>query len=376
MERGFPMESTVVAEKVSMDPTTAMSECKYALTQYDQRFLPTYLEDCMKDPDLQSFDAKMEKHSKALIDTAEKDGGLSLGVLDGVVTTISDLGQEIANAVGNFKSQMTNMKDNSYVAVVHEYLDCSLAMLNLCTDMDKFLYEAREIHSLIEAQIQECLKLGMKAVIGREDAQKIVNILNNIRSSASKDHSAENLRVSLGILFKKHKKLVELVTRIEPLQEQEKKEETVPLKNKEESVPFWRKLTDYLYMGVKVVAVSLAVFFRDIASAIASKFRTDSATHWSCSLSQGIDTMTKGAINSLKEMGNFIHVITSIINDIDALLVMAGKQFATGIPVSVAFSHIKNMLTKFMKHICVLETKTENCASIISDARDKLTALM
>lgn len=368
------MESTV-ANEVSWNPTTAMSACTYALIKYDERFLKKYLEDCKNDPDLKSFDENMEKDSKALIKKLENsDEVVSLELLGGAVTTMSNMGQGIANALATDQSQITAMKDNSYHVVVNEYLKSSLEILNFCTDVEEFSGEARSIHSYITEKIEECIKLGMKPEVGRKEAREISNILNNIMASTAKDkdHTAQKLRIRAGILLQNQQKMFDCVIQLH---------EKIKEKGEaEKRVSFWGKVLNYLYIGLKIVAIVAATVFAILAqlSGLLSPFK---GLHWIFALCLGLDreaskedelnSMKKGALHSLRDIGEIQDAINSVIKAIE-LLLATSTNIANGETIKVAFTNIKKLLDKFSNKIDDLETKTEDCRNIIKSARKKL----
>lgn len=351
------MESTVAIRKVSMNPTAAMSACTNALTQYDQRFMARYLEDCKNDPDLQIFDKNLENRTKALIAKVKNDGGLSLEVCDEVVTTMSDVAEGTAKAVVNFKSQMIGMKDDSYHGVLKEYLGSSLEILNFCNDMEKFIDEARDTHSFledkisfIEGKIQNC---SMSLAEARNETVEISNILKN------KDRSAQTLREMVHSLLQKQNKLLEYVDR---------------LLRKQKTVEFWKKLISYLFISVKTVGVVFAAILPAIAGMLST---VKKMFHWSSSPWQGMNSeqdalksMREGSLHYVRDMEEIQVAIDGVINDMDTLL--TSTKVANGTIVSGKFNTIKQKLEKYSKKLVDLEKKTEECSSRTKKAREML----
>ncbi|KAK9942425.1 hypothetical protein M0R45_008092 [Rubus argutus] len=351
------MESTVAIRKVE-NPTTAMSSaCTNALTQYDQRFMARYLEDCKNDPNLQIFDKNLEKRTKALIAKVKNDGGLSLQVCDEIVTTMSDVAEGTANAVVNYKSQMIGMKDDSYHGVLKEYLGSSLEILNFCTAMEKFVDEARETHSFlegkisfIEGKIQNC---SMSLAESRNEVMEISNILKN------KDRSAQILREMVHSLLQKQENLLQNVSR---------------LLTKQKSVEFWKKLTSYLFISVKTLGVVLAAILPTIAGMIST---VKNMFHWSFSPWQGMDSkkdalksMREGSLHCVRDMEEIQASIDGVINDMDTLL--ASTKVTNGTILSGKINNIKHKLEKYSKKLADLEKKTEECSSRTKKAREML----
>ncbi|PRQ23595.1 hypothetical protein RchiOBHm_Chr6g0263091 [Rosa chinensis] len=238
------------AKSIPMQLTSVLWACKNVLLQR-VGYQTANQEDCMNDAKLLSFDdASLETSTNKLITKLKEDGGLSLDVLENVLTSMSDLGQKTADAILDFKSKMIDMKDDSYKLVVMEYLSSSLELLDFFTELEKFLDSARRSHSHIEHAIEQCSSLGSKHRPGSEEAKMISNILSNIMASNVNDHSGEKLVEKAHCLLEKQKEMFSKC-RIE----QEKL-------GKDKKSNVWRKLLSRIFMVVKwLVLVVLGVIF-------------------------------------------------------------------------------------------------------------------
>ncbi|KAK9942878.1 hypothetical protein M0R45_008522 [Rubus argutus] len=388
-----------LAKSVSMKPETILLECDNTVTQYEG-LMPLYEEDYKNDAELQSFDATLEAHTKALVTKVKEDGGLSLDVLEQVLTIMTCLGKKTADAVVECKSRMIAMKDKSYKLVLREYLESSLESLSFCNDLEKFLNTARRSHSHIEQKIQECINLGMKLDAGSEEAQMISNILKNLLASNVNDHSGEKLLDKSRCLLEKQKQMLDNVMAAQ-----------TKLGEEEERLKGWRKLTNYLYIGIQVMSIVVATlvagfFFivpfmaclSSTATAIslvevlgapmssafvASKVVSVIATgikHWTGNLFEGFHKVivdNKNTFNSIedatdfstKEMGDLQVLIETVSTQVEALLGI-GKDFANGENIRPAIKNIMHYLKFFLEKIEALEKKREKCNSMIMESRE------
>lgn len=388
-----------LAKSVSMKPETILLECNNTVTQYEG-LMPLYEEDYKNDAELQSFDATLEAHTKALVKKVKEDGGLSLDVLEQVLAIMTCLGKKTADAVVECKSRMIAMKDKSYKLVLREYLESSLESLSFCNDLEKFLNTARRSHSHIEQKIQECINLGMKLDAGSEEAQMISNILKNLLASNVNDHSGEKLLDKSRCLLEKQKQMLDNVMAAQ-----------TKLGEEEERLKGWRKLTNYLYIGIQVMSIVVATlvagyFF--IVPVIASLWSTATAIslvevlgvpmssafvasevvsviatgvkHWTVNLFKEFHKIivdNKNTFNSIedatdcstKEMGDLQVLIETVSTQVEALLGI-GVDFANGENIRPAIKDIMHYLKIFLEKIEDLEKKREKCSSMIMESRE------
>ncbi|PRQ23597.1 hypothetical protein RchiOBHm_Chr6g0263111 [Rosa chinensis] len=379
---------------IPMQLTNALWACKNVLMQH-LGLTAANQEDCKSDAEFRSFnDASLKTGTNEIITKFKEDGGLSLDVLDNVLTSMSDLGQKTADAILDFKSsKMIPMKDDSYKLVVKEYLSSSLELLEFFTELEKFLDSASRSHSHIEHAIEECSSLGSKHGVGREEAKMILNILSNIMKTNVNDYSGEKLVEKARCLLEKQEEMIDKC-RIE----QEK------LGKDQKTINGWKKLLNYIFMGAKcliivVLVVTLANSIKsvrdgssdivgDLKIKAACYFEVSSiveiADHWSSSRlevcqndfmlkNDAMNTIQEGAFHSIKEMGEIEVLIFKVVNSIDSLLAVS-TNFANGGNVEVAIKNIKLDLKKFLDKINALEEKTEECSSRILKARQAVLA--
>ncbi|XP_062023709.1 uncharacterized protein LOC133739909 [Rosa rugosa] len=382
--------------------TNALWACKNVLMQY-LGYQAANQEDCKNDAKLQSFnDASLKTRTDEIVTKFKEDGGLSLGtneiitkyngglsldVLDNVLTSMSDLGQKTAGAILDFKSKTIPLVDDSYKLVVKEYLSSSLELLEFFTELEKFLDSARRSHSHIEQAIEECSSLGSEHGVGREEAKMISNKLSDIMASNVNDYSGEKLVEKARCLLEKQEEMFDKCRN-----EQEK------LGKDQKSIDRWRKLMNYIFMGAKCLLYVVLLFYSvksvggssDIVGDLKIKpaYFLDVcgidrivgiADHWTSSRlevcqndlvlkNDAMNTIKEGAIHTIKEMGDIKDLIGKVVNSIESLLA-SSTNVANGGNVEVAIKNIKLDLKKYLDKIEALEKKTGECSSSISKAR-------
>lgn len=375
-----------------MQLTSALLACKNVLMQHVGLIYGNKSGGLqVSDAELQySFDdASLETSTNDLITKLKEDGGLSLDILDNVLTSMSSLGEKTAGAILDFKSKMITIKDDSYKLVVKEYLSSSSELLEFFTELEKFLDSARQSHTNIAHAVEQCSSLGGKNGVGREEAKTISNILNNIMASNVNDHSGEKLVKKARSLLERQEEMFSKC-----LLEQKK------LGKDQKSIHGWRKLLNYIFMGTKclVLIVLVVMMANSIGSVRAGSSNVvadlsikaacmidisvfiEKADHWNSSHLEACDnelvlknhamnTMQKGALHCIKEMGEIKDLIGKVVNSIESLLALS-TNLVNGGNIEVAITNIKCSLNKFLEKIEVLEKKTGECSSKILKARE------
>nr|XP_011457688.1 PREDICTED: uncharacterized protein LOC101312602 [Fragaria vesca subsp. vesca]XP_011457689.1 PREDICTED: uncharacterized protein LOC101312602 [Fragaria vesca subsp. vesca] len=167
----------------------------------------------------------------------------------------------------------------------------------------------------------------------------------------------------------------------------------------QKSIHGWRKLLNYISMGTKclVLIVLVGMMANSIGSVRAGSSNVvadlsikaacmidisvfiEKADHWNSSHLEACDnelvlknhamnTMQKGALHCIKEMGEIKDLIGKVVNSIESLLALS-TNVANGGNIEVAITNIKCFLNKFLEKIEVLEKKTGECSSKILKAR-------
>ncbi|CAB4290253.1 unnamed protein product [Prunus armeniaca] len=362
--------------------TTSLRPCTKNNRKRDaQLMMISYQEAREADADLQSLDNALKTRTTAVIN-ALADDGLSTRFLKQVTDYVRYLSQESSGAVLGRRNAFGSMNLNSsneesFKLLVDEYMNNSLQMLNFCSELDRFLKQARNTHSYIEYVTRECFE--KETAMGTSQYKMTSKRLKNLR--ASEDVSGQ---------YSSAGRLLEKVVCLRRQQEQmlEKlKVQNEKLGKKESRARSWRKLTMMLFIMAVVgllisIIVTAALAIPSVAPALGAAIVPmlaggDWITNWFGKYETAFKdqqeenvAMQAGARVSIKELGDIKFLIDRVVNEIDSLLFAPNSTIEEQIDFTM--KDIKLKLETFMREIETLQEEANKCTSEIRKARDKV----
>ncbi|XP_021803161.1 UPF0496 protein 1-like [Prunus avium] len=355
--------------------TTSLRPCTKNNGKRDaQLMMISYQEARETDADLQSLDNALKTRTTAVI-RAFADDGLSTRFLKRVTDYVRYLSQESLGAVLGRRNAFGSMNLNSgnqesFKLLVDEYMNNSLQMLNFCSELDRFLKEARNTQSYIEYVTRECFE--KESTMGTSHYKMISKRLKNLKAS-----------VDVSGQYSSAGRLLEKVVCLRRQQEQmlEKlKVQNEKLGKKESRARAWRKLTMMLFVMavVGLTALSIPAAGPALGAAVVpmlaggdwiTKWFEEYETAFKDQLEENV-AMQAGARVSIKELGDIKFLIDRVVNEIDSLLFAPNSTIEE--QVDFTMKDIKLKLETFMSEIKTLQDEANKCTSEIRNARDRV----
>ncbi|XP_008236809.1 PREDICTED: uncharacterized protein LOC103335572 [Prunus mume] len=339
-------------------------------------------EDWKHDEDMQSFDTNIAS-----------SGAISTEYLKDVVNYVKVWNQTTVNFIEQLKKD--KRKNSRFQNVVDEYKDNSQEMLDLLSELDKFVRSAFDIHSSIETVVQEYFDIqenpkdsGTSSTT-HDHYKRISEKLKNIKAAA-RSSLAESLLQKVQPLITMHQQLLENLT------VQKKK-----LDRKQQAAIACRVATNTLFissvtgmLAASVAAATTSTVCPTTAAVAAALAATSGVLmqgrHWiSSSLkkwannSEEKEKQVEEMLTSLASMelkneenqvehyyglGNIKHLIDLVVNEIDSSLGQSDFAIAEE-HINVTMKDIQKKLESFMNKIEGLKGEVDECITELMKTR-------
>ncbi|PQQ20907.1 UPF0496 protein [Prunus yedoensis var. nudiflora] len=365
----------------------------------DAGLLRGHEEDCKHDEDMQSFDTNLKARTTELISSLASSGAISTEYLKDVVnyvtvwnqTTVDsilqlekDIRAEGKKGVKGKQSKKSKRKNSRFQTVVDKYEDSSQEMLDLLSELDKFVKSACNSHSSIETVVQEYFDKqenpndsGTSSTT-HDHCKRISEKLKNIKAAAH-NSLAETLLQKFEALITMHQQLLENLT-----VQKEK------LGKKQQTAHAWRKATNMLFISsvaamllwsVAAAAVLASPTTVALAAAIAaSTGALMEGQHWIVSWLKEWENDLKKEENQVDEMHENTRLaftelnnINKAVNEIDVLLGQPDSAIAEE-QINVTMKDIQKKLEPFMTKIEGLKGDVDKCRIELMNTRDAVVS--
>ncbi|CAL8176176.1 unnamed protein product [Prunus armeniaca] len=360
----------------------------------DAGLLRAHEEDCKHDEDMQSFDTNLKARTTEVISSLASSGAISTEYLKDVVnyvrvwnqTTVDsilqlekDIRGEGKKRVKGKQSKKSKKKNSRFQSVVDEYVDNSRGMLDLLSELNKFVNSACNSHSSIETVVQEYFNKqenpddsGTSSTT-HDHYKRISEKLKNIKAAAHNSY-AESLLQKVQPLITMHQQLLENLT--------VQKEKLV---KKQQTARAWRKATNMLFISSVAamllwsVAAAVLASPKTVAIAAAIAASTGALTegqHWIVSRLKKWENDLKKEENRVDEMHDNTRLALTELNNINKAeidVLLGQPDFAIAEEqINVTMKDIQKKLEPFKEKIKRLRGEVDKCSTELIKTRDEV----
>ncbi|KAJ1377778.1 hypothetical protein SESBI_48531 [Sesbania bispinosa] len=359
------------SKMISVDTPTSVKMGTHSLYAAD---LSSYEAACVKDPNLQSFDATIHEHTNRVISSLAHGvevRSLSFNSLREVTDSLLEMNQEVVKVILDCKSDIWGNKD--LFSLVNDYFDNSLQTLEFCNSLEKCLRRARENQMIVKSVItyfEEEVGNGVE-----EGAYvKTLQELKNFKDAG--DPFTEEFYMLFQSIY------TQQASMLRKLQIRKRK-----LDKKLKSLKTWKRVSNAIFVAAfvsvlifSVVAASVAAPPVVTAIAAALAVPIGSVGKWCNSLFKGyekalkgqrevISSMQVGTYISLKDLDN-IRVLTNKLEvQLESLLQNADFALRNEDVIKLAIEEIKKKIETFSETMETLSEHADKCSRQIRRAR-------
>lgn len=348
----------------------------------------------MDDEGFQSFDAELKARTTQVIDSLSSSGAISTDYLNYIVLYVSDWNKKAGDLIvllqrdiegegrkgrKGKQSQRRKKKNSRFQNVVDEFEDNSGEMLDLLTELDKFVTSAYKSHSSIETVVRGHFDKQEK--LTPDHYKRIAEKLKDLKAGTDNPHSAQSLLQKVERLINMHKQLLEKL-----------KVEKSKLEKKQQTAGTWKQVVNMLSIAsgaaillctvvtavlvspgvLATVAISTALAGASGAVIAGQQWTASFITEYQARLkAEGnvVDAMRKNTRAARKGLGNIKHLIDLVINEIDSLLGQSDFAIAEQ-HINVTMKDIQKKLEPIMNKIEGLKCQVDKCRKELMETRD------
>ncbi|KAI4325495.1 hypothetical protein MLD38_030886 [Melastoma candidum] len=336
--------------------------------------LNSYEEACKSDPQLQAFDQTLHRRTSRVINTLAvgvEVRMLSLDSLREVTTSLLEMNQEVVKVILECKDIR---KNQDLFALVEDYFDNSLQMLDFCTELEKCLQRALDSQLILQFAIRQF----EEEELGRTLGTKYAKTLGELRKfKAAGDPFTEEFFTIFKSVYKQQMVMLErLNVRCGKLAWKLKYAKT------------WRRVTNVIFVAalVSVLIVSVvaaAIALPPVVTALAGALTVPvgSVGKWCDSLWKIYQDALKGQMDLVTSMQIGTYVT---LKDMDSIRILVSRleieiesamrkvDFAMGDDeeaLRFAMGEIKKKLMVFVESVDGLGEYADQCSREIRRAR-------
>ncbi|BFG41589.1 hypothetical protein CerSpe_278630 [Prunus speciosa] len=348
----------------------------------------------MHDEEWQSFDTELKERTTRVIDSLCSSGAISTEYLNYVVLYVRDWNQKAGELIlvlqrdvegegrkgrKGKQSQRRKKKNSRFQNVVDEFEDNSGEMLDLLSELDKFVTSASNSHSSIKTVVLGHFDKQEK--LTPDHYKKIAEKLKDLKAGIDNPHSAQILLQKVERLLNMHKQLLDKLN-----------VEKSKLAKKQQTAGTWKKVVNMLYiasgaaillcnMAAAVLASPSVVATVTISAALAGaaggliagqQWTASFVTQYQARLKADenlVDAMIKNTRAARKGLNNIKHLIDRVVNEIDSLLGQSDFAIAEE-HINVTMKDIQKKLESFMNKIEGLKGEVDKCRTELMKTRD------
>ncbi|KAK6154914.1 hypothetical protein DH2020_009162 [Rehmannia glutinosa] len=369
-----PLSATEPPARTMSNPSSDSSSKGASLTKAD---LSSYEAACRADPDLQTFDSKLQVRTSRAINSIAVGvdvRSLSLDSLSEVTECLLGMNQEVVKIILQNKKDIWKNKELS--DLVDDYFENSLVTLDFCTALDSCLKRAGHIESIINVALRK-FQEEYNAVSEEKSVKNYSNTLEELRNfRTAGDPFTQDFFKAFNSVYSQQ------LLMLQRLQAKKRK-----LDKKLRKLRVWRKVFNVIFVVAfasvlicSVVAAAVTAPPVVTALAAAAAIPLGSMGKWLNSIWKNCERDLRGQrdIISTMQIGSFI-----VIKDLDSIRVLVDKfqieiedllanaDFAMRgeEAVVVAVEEIKKKVDSFVKTIHDLSEHANKCTQETRMAR-------
>lgn len=336
--------------------------------------LNSYEAACVKDPNLQSFDANIKEHTNRVISSLANGvevRSLSFDTLREVTDSLLEMNQEVVKVILDCKRDIWGNKE--LFSLVNDYFENSLQTLEFCNSLEKCLRRAREKQVMVKSVInhfEEEVQHGLEG----GTCVKTLQELRNFKDAG--DPFSEEFYLLLRSVH------TQQASMLQKLQIRKRK-----LDKKLKSLKTWKRVSSAIFVAAfvsvlifSVVAASIAAPPVVTALAAALAVPIGSVGKWCNSLFKGyekalkrqrqvISSMEVGTYITLKELDNIRLLANKLEVQLEPLLQTADFALRNEDVIKLAIDEIKKNIETFSETLDTLSARADKCSRQIRRAR-------
>ncbi|XP_074574328.1 UPF0496 protein At4g34320-like [Curcuma longa] len=335
---------------------------------------------CHADPELQSFDSKIQQRTSHAISTLALGvelRSLSFNTLKEVTGCLFETNNEVVVAILKCKDDIC--KNEELFDLVKDYFECSIKTLDYCTELEKCLKKARDRHLIIQFALQHFEEEDKEenGVEAEENGRNYTMTIEKLRKfkAAGNPFTDEFSHIFQSVYNQQQLMLKKLLVRKKKLDKKLK------------SIQTWRKISNILFVAALTTVIICSVIAAAIAGPHVAAALAAASTIPIGSMGRWINSLLKNyqnAVGAEKELLSSMQVGTWIsLKDLDTIRVLVDKleihfnsllenaEFALKDEevVKFAIEEIKQNLEVFMQNIEDLGKEVDQCSRNTRKAR-------
>ncbi|CAB4290250.1 unnamed protein product [Prunus armeniaca] len=349
--------------------------------------------DCFKhDEDIRSFDTEVKGKVIQMFDSLNSSGSFPTDLCNYYVRHVRDWNQKSGElvfilqkdieGVKGKQSQRRRKKNLRFQKVVDEFVHNSREMLDLLSELEKFIKSADKTHKSIEAVVREYFdKQGNPT---DDHYKRIAQKLKDLKAGTNNEHFTKSVLPKIERLLNMQSELLKKLN-----------SEKLKLVKKQQITGYWKKTVDMLYIAggaamclcvvaTAVLASPSALSIAAITLALAAGAGVAFAgQQWTSSFwkeyqdhlkaeERLVDQMHVSNRAASKGLGNIKHYCEMVADDINSLFDQQDFGNSEKQINNVTMQDIQNKLEPFKEKIKTLGGEVDKCRTELMETRDEV----